>query len=198
MEKKHLYVVLTRTNTVLSKLIHFVTNDEYTHAAISLDKNLCHMYSFGRKYIYNPFLGRFRHEDLNEGLYKLCKTLPGIIMELEISKEQYEKIEDLLETFILNSDYYKYNYKGLIYSMLNKPMQEDDTFLCSEFVYHLLRESGIADLNLSRNLVRPQSLMSIKSKIIYSGDLKSINRYFNAKKPKEMEVELLYKLAKAL
>lgn len=196
MEKKHLYIVLTRTNTVLSRLIHFIKNDEYTHAAISLDKNLCQMYSFGRKYVYNPFLGRFRHEGLNEGVYKLCKTVPGIIMELEISQEQYERIEDLLEQFILNSNYYKYNYKGLIFGLINKPMQEDDTFLCSEFVYHLLKESEIADLNISRNLVRPQSLLDIKSKVVYKGDLKKIKQHVKVRKVKEIEIEPLYKYAK--
>lgn len=193
MEKKYLYVVLTRTDTVLSKLIHFVTNDEYTHAAISLDKNLCQMYSFGRKYTYNPFMGRFRHEDLNEGIYKLCEKLPGIILELEISRDQYEKAKDLLENFISNSDYYKYNYKGLIYSMIKMPMRENDTFLCSEFVYHLLKECDIADLNMPRNLVRPQSLLNIESRVIYKGDLKKIKRNTNVKKAKERGLEPIYR-----
>ena len=60
MEKRHLYIVLTRTNTVMSNLIQILKNDEYTHAAISLDKELNHMYSFGRRNTYNPFVGRFK------------------------------------------------------------------------------------------------------------------------------------------
>ena len=39
MDKAHLYVVLTRTNTVISRLIHLVTRDEYTHAALALDRD---------------------------------------------------------------------------------------------------------------------------------------------------------------
>ena len=66
MENRCLYIVLTRTNTVISKLIHVINNDEYTHAAIALDKELDHMYSFGRKYTFNPFIGVFKHEERNQ------------------------------------------------------------------------------------------------------------------------------------
>jgi len=69
MENRCLYIVLTRTNTVISKLIHVINNDEYTHAAIALDKELDHMYSFGRKYTFNPFIGVFKHEEINKGIW---------------------------------------------------------------------------------------------------------------------------------
>ena len=52
MENKKIYIVLTRTNTILSRLIGFIEDDEYTHASISLDRGLSQMYSFGRKYSY--------------------------------------------------------------------------------------------------------------------------------------------------
>ena len=174
MEKFYLYIALTRTNTVISKLIQLFKNDEYTHAAISLDKDLNQMYSFGRRKTYNPFIGRFKKEDINEGIYKFCDTLPGAIIEIEVSRRQYEKAKVLLEHFISNSDLYKYNYKGLMYSLLNRAVCSDDSFLCSEFVYHILKESGVADLKISRNLVRPQSLLNIEGRMIYKGNLKGI------------------------
>ena len=93
MQKRHyLYIVLTRTSTVISKLIQLFTKDEYTHASISLDRDLKNMYSFGRKVHYNPVFGGFTHEQINKGLYKIHKILPGVIIEIEVSKEQYEKI----------------------------------------------------------------------------------------------------------
>ncbi len=174
MERFYLYIVLTRTNTVMSKLIQIFKNDEYTHAAISLDKGLNQMYSFGRRKTYNPFIGRFKKEDINEGIYKFCDTLPGAIIEIEVSRRQYEKAKVLLEHFISNSDLYKYNYKGVMHSLLNRAVCSDDKFLCSEFVYYILEESGIAELKIARNLVRPQSLLDIKGKMIYKGNLKKI------------------------
>lgn len=185
MKKFHLYIVVTRTNTVLSRLIQLVKNDEYTHAAIALDMGLDSMYSFGRRHTYNPFVGRFKLETFGKGAYKFCKIVPGVIMEVEVSEDQYERVIALLEHFISNKGFYKYNYKGLLYGLFNKEAYCDDRFLCSEFVYYLLNESGIVDFRISRNLVRPQNLLHLKSKIIYEGDLKDVkftNNYWNTKK----------------
>lgn len=174
MEKHCLYIVLTRTNTVLSNLIRMIKNDEYTHAALSLDIELNHMYSFGRRNTYNPFIGRFKKEDLHEGVYRFCNTLPGAIIEVEVTGQQYEKAKAILDHFISNSHLYKYNYKGLVHSLFKMPVCSDDSFLCSEFVYYVLKQSGIADLKVSRNMVRPQSLLNIEGKMIVKGNLKEL------------------------
>lgn len=174
MEKHYLYIVLTRTNTAISRVIQFIKNDEYTHAAISLDKELNNMYGFGRKYAHNPFWGIFRKEEINKGVYKYHKNLPGAIIEVEVTKDQYEDAKNLLNEFIKNSDIYKYNYMGLIDGMLNNEVYYENRFLCSEFVYHILKESGIVDLEISRNLVRPQNFLNINGNIIYRGNLKNI------------------------
>lgn len=174
MGEQYLYIVLTRPNTTISKLIKFIKKDEYTHAAISLDKELEQMYSFGRKHTYNPFIGKFKQENLNKGIYRFCRKLPGIILEIEVSEKQYARAKGLLEHFILNDNYYKYNYRGLIDSLFIKEACYDNSFLCSEFVYYVLKESGIADFSISRNLVRPQNFLALKSNIIYKGDLKEM------------------------
>ena len=180
MEKRCLYIVLTRTNTVISKLIHVIKNDEYTHAAIAFDRELDHMYSFGRKYTFNPFIGVFKQEEINQGIYKLCKTVPSLVIELQVSNRQYEKARILLDHFILNSNLYKYNYMGLLHDLLRKPVCYDDRFLCSEFVYHVLKESGIADLGKSRNLIRPQNLLAIKGETVYKGNLNNLKSIYGA------------------
>ena len=179
MEKHYLYIVLTRTTTVISRLIKFIKNDEYTHAAISLDKELNSMYGFGRKYTHNPFIGVFRKEELNKGVYKSHKNLPGKIIEIEVNKEQYEDAKDLLNEFINNSHKYKYNYRGLIDGILNKEACYENRFLCSEFVYHILKECNILDLKMSRNLVRPQNLINIEGNTILEGNLKTIEKQNN-------------------
>jgi len=88
MENKRIYIVLTRTNTLLSKMIGIIKKDEYTHASISLSRNLNCMYSFGRKNKFNPFIGCFAKENLNEGVFGLQKKLNGIVLEIEITPEQ--------------------------------------------------------------------------------------------------------------
>lgn len=176
MEKYCVYVVLTRTGTIISKLIHFIKNDEYTHASISLDKELNQMYSFGRKYVNIPFIGTFNKEEIDKGLYGFYKTVPCIILEIEVTKEQYENVSELISHFVTNKDRYKYNYMGLFYNLFNKSSGDGDRFLCSEFVYHVLKETDIADLDISRCLVRPQNLLDIKSRVVYQGNLKYFDR----------------------
>jgi hypothetical protein len=180
---------------VISRLIQLFKNDEYTHAAISLDKELNYMYSFSRRNTYNPFIGRFKKEDVNEGLYKFCHTLQGVIIEIEVSREQHEKAKALLDHFITNSSFYKYNYIGLLYNLLNKPVSRDNRFLCSEFVYHILKESGVADFRMPKNLVRPQNLLDLEGRIVYKGNLKEIKSPVNNRNTKEIETRGLSAMA---
>ncbi|MFB5066107.1 MAG: hypothetical protein ACE3NC_02825 [Candidatus Wallacebacter cryptica] len=175
-QKYFLYVVFTRTATTISRLIHHVKNDKYTHASLALDRELNYMYSFGRKYARNPFIARFKHEHLEKGLFKIQKTLPGAVMELEVTKEQYYKAKSIIDKFVANREIYKYNYLGLVHCLLQNEVSYENRFLCSEFVYYVLNDSGILHLNIARNLVRPmdlyESLQKRNGRIIYEGDLK--------------------------
>ena len=45
---KKIYIILTHTGTMLSKIIKKYTKDEFSHVSIALDKELNRMYSFGR------------------------------------------------------------------------------------------------------------------------------------------------------
>lgn len=191
MGNQCLYIVLTRTNTVMSKLIQVLKSDEYTHAAISLDKNLDQMYSFGRKYTLNPLIGRFKKEDIDKGIYKLSPTVPSLIIEVQVSEQQYKRVKELLEQFICNSNLYKYNYIGLLHNIFEKSVCYDHRFLCSEFVYHILNKSDIVDFKISRNLVRPVNLLNVKGKIIYEGDLKRINPPYETLEIEEIKLKEL-------
>lgn len=176
MNNYYLYVVLTRSKTAVSRLIHFIKHDQYTHASLALDKELCNMYSFGRKYARNPFIARFKQEPMDRGLYGLYTYLPGLIIELEVSQEQYLRARELIDHFVRHSTIYRYNYLGLVDSLISREAYYENRFLCSEFVYYILYESGIMDLNKSRNLVRPQDFLEnyqkFNGEIIFEGNIK--------------------------
>lgn len=174
MEKSNLYIVLTRTNTVISRLIHLFTQDDYTHAALSLDRELNEMYSFARKWAYNPFIGRFKHECLDKGLYKIARQLPGAIIEIDVSQSDYDEVCRIIDSFIANQSQYKYHFLGLFYGLFRIPVKTKDKFLCSQFVYYVLNESGIADFNISANLVRPTDFLDLDGRIVFQGNLKEL------------------------
>lgn len=177
---KKIYIVLTRTDTFLSKIISFIKNDEYTHASISLDESLDEMYSFGRKYTYNPFIGTFVRESFNKGIFGVHENLRGVVIEIPVTDRQYRAAKKALNKFILNRSSYSYNYLGLVCGLFNKEVFFERSFLCSEFVYHILNSSTIVDLNMHRSLVRPQNLLNLdEGAIIYEGNLKNINTCFS-------------------
>ena len=49
MSERTIYILLTRSGTCFSRLIHFATQDRYTHASIGLDGPGGPFYSFARK-----------------------------------------------------------------------------------------------------------------------------------------------------
>ena len=50
MEERTVYILLTRSGTWFSRLIHLATQDSYTHVSIGLDGPTGPFYSFARKY----------------------------------------------------------------------------------------------------------------------------------------------------
>lgn len=195
MENRHLYIVLVRTKTVISRLIQFATKDEYTHAAISLDEDLDCMYSFGRRYALFPFIGRFKREAIDKGVYRFHKTLPGIVLEFEVPENQYQEAQSLVSQFILKDHILKYNYLGLVHGLFNMAVYCEDRFTCSEFVYYVFKASGILDFEVPRNLVRPQNFLDIGGKVVYKGNLKEYrpcNIYGNTGKTQTNKVSAAY------
>ena len=53
------FILLTNTGTLFTKVIQSYTKAPYNHASISFDRELSELYSFGRKHPSNPFDGGF-------------------------------------------------------------------------------------------------------------------------------------------
>jgi hypothetical protein len=166
-----IFIVLTRSPTILSGLIHRVTRAEYTHAALALDENLDYMFSFGRRRVSNPFIGCFKRESLNDEIYGNCEELPGVIAEIPVTPAQYAEICGIIESFLLNHHNYSYNTFGLIRNLVRMPSEHDTRFFCSEFVYYVLKESGVCDLGVLRGDIRPENLLEINGRIAFEGNL---------------------------
>ena len=90
---KKVYIVLTYTGTILSKIVKLYTRKEFSHVSISLDENLDEMYSFGRLHPYNPVWGGFVHENKNKGTYKRFNKTKTRIYSIQVNDEQYESVK---------------------------------------------------------------------------------------------------------
>ena len=173
MDSRNIYIILVKSPTVPAKFIRFFKREKYSHAAIALDKELNSMFSFARKWESFPFAGCFKRENINEGVYKKHSKLPGIILELTVTEQQYQKMIVQIEKFKKNKKIYSYNYLGLIFNFFRLDYKRDYKFFCSEFVYYILNESGIIDLKMSRIFVSPQELLKVSDKVLYEGNLKT-------------------------
>lgn len=167
-----IYVVLSRSSTVLSRTIRLATRDEYTHAALALDADLELMFSFGRRRASNPFVGCFKRERLDDDLYRHMPELPGIVLEVPVTPQQREAVCAQVAEVLLDSHTYTYNAPGLVSGLFGRGSEDDRRFFCSEFVYQMLHGAGVCDLGVPRWKVRPQTLLQVPGEVVFRGDLK--------------------------
>lgn len=168
---KAIYIVLTHTGTVLSRIIKNYTQDEFSHVSISLDKELKEMYSFGRLNPYNPFWGGFVQEGINFGTFKRFRKTVCKIYSLKITEEQYNNVRGMIEYIKSSKQLHKFNVIGLFAVGFNKRISFENSFYCAEFVKYVLDKSGIEN-NLPE-LIKPEDFKNIQGlNEIYSGRLR--------------------------
>ena len=86
---KTIYILLTRSGTLLSKLVYAATGASYTHASMAFDAELSCLYSSTRKNGYTMFPAGPSKEYLNKGVFRLRDDAPCVLYALEVSKETY-------------------------------------------------------------------------------------------------------------
>ena len=74
---KTIYILLTRSGTLLSKLVYAATGASYTHASMAFDAELSCLYSSTRKNGYTMFPAGPSKEYLNKG-FSVCGTMPPV------------------------------------------------------------------------------------------------------------------------
>ena len=123
-----IYIVLTYTGTILSRVVKLYTKKDYSHVSISLDKNLTQMYSFGRYNAYNPFFAGFVKESTNSGTFKRFKNTTTEIYSIEVTSRQYYKIKQEIRKIERNKQVYRFNRIGLFLAGINYKYTKEKCF----------------------------------------------------------------------
>lgn len=174
--EKQIYILLSHSGSMLSKLINIYTKTTYTHVSIGLDKNLVELYSFGRLKPYNPVIGGFIREDILNGTYTRFPNTKCAIYLLTVTEEQYERLGKEIQRFTLEEGKYKYNLLGLAGVIINYPVQREYSYFCSQFVTEVLKNSGINIIQKTPGLTSPIDFLECKElEIIYEGQLNKYN-----------------------
>ena len=153
---KQIYFVLTDTNTPIAKIIKHFMKDEFSHVSISLDENLEEMYSLGRIKPYNPIRAGFVHEHINEGTFKRFYKTKAMVNYINVSDEQYEKLQETINETWENRKNIKFNTIGLFAVYFKKKRKKENCFYCAEYIKYATEKSSI-NLNLPE-LPRPMEV----------------------------------------
>ncbi|MDF2566832.1 MAG: hypothetical protein K0R90_288 [Oscillospiraceae bacterium] len=167
---KNVYILLTQTGTVVSKIIRKRTNFPYNHVSIALDNELHYLYSFGRKVPRFPLLAGFVREDVKNGFYSIFKDTRCCVYKISVSEEEYSQLKYAVASFEQNCDRYKYNMIGLAGAWFNIPLGRKDHYFCTQFVANVLEVSGIFSFGKDPVMVRPEDFENVpNSEIVYKG-----------------------------
>ncbi len=185
---RKIYIVLTHTGTLLSKFIKLYTKKHYSHVSLAFDEELEEMYSFGRLYTYNAFIGGFVKESLTEGTFKRFKNTETSVYEYEITDEQYNKIHKIVKAMYQKRKEYKFNFIGVFLVMFNKKIKRKNALYCAEFVKGVL-EKGDIDVSYLPEIIKPEDFKKLKNaKLIYKGKLRKYRNRIKSLEPAKKEI----------
>ncbi len=171
--RKSIFILVSQTGTILSRIIRILTKDDYNHASIALDNTLEEMYSFGRKHPYNPVWGGFVRESTKSGTFKRFRETRIILIQIDVSSNIFDEVNKKLEQMYSFKGDYRYNYIGLIGALFNKSYKKERCYYCSEFVKEVLVNYNIASSKEFKKIVKPVNFLKLnKSKIVFEGYMK--------------------------
>ena len=131
------YVLLShRSASTLSNVIKALTHSQFSHAALSFDPKLTHMYSFGRNSP-NSSKGSFRLESIKKDAYAMGEV-PYSLYVVPCTAEQCKLIKKRLKYFAANKSNFTFDMAGLVKNGLGIESEPDDKWFCSRFVADVL------------------------------------------------------------
>lgn len=157
---RKIYILLTRTQSILSRAVHLVTADQFTHAAIAFDEDMQLLYSSARWDGETMFPAGPCQESLSRGFYARRKT-PCAVYELEVEDHIYLRALEEVGSIISQQSQYRFNVIGLFLCWFHIPYRRKTHFFCSQFVGEILQKSGALELPKDPCLMKPSDYMKL-------------------------------------
>lgn len=168
-----IYLVISQTGTLLSRILKAVTGAEYNHISLSLSPDLKRMYSFGRRHAYNPFWAGFVVKSPHSGTFKRFPKTKAVVLALPVSNEAYQAISLLIRGMLSQQGVYHYNYLGLLFAAAHIQYRKKYCYYCSEFVKDILLQVQVNGSEQLAPIVQPIHFMEIPGgQKIYCGYLR--------------------------
>ncbi len=166
----YIYLTVTKTPTIVGKVIRQVLGNKYNHMSISLKEDLSELYSFGRVSVKNFVAGG----PIKESYYTLSLGTDAdvelCVFKIPVNKTQYDKLEEFIHNVFYDIDGYVYNLADAIGTIFHRRIKIDKCYTCIEFCRDAFLYAGIicsSDLNSAWTLDEARN--QLKHFIIYEG-----------------------------
>lgn len=196
-ENKSIYVVVSRTQTKVGKLLRMFGGLKYNHASISLDKDLKQLYAFARPYYHAPFMGKLVKETATSYVLNNNKIVPIVVYKIPVTHNQYRTIRQII-TNMVDDPECVYNYLSIISRTINmgldivndlelikqdlefnKWLEIDNAYTCIDFVMVILEKLGFT-LTKPTYKYTPDDLTTMLCDYkVYEGDIRGIMQITN-------------------
>lgn len=181
-KKRTIYIVLTNTGSVPTRIIQVYTKAPYNHVSISFCRDLRQIYSFGRKKYNNPLWGGFVIESIDGEIYEYFSETTCSIFSLEVDRGVYYRMKKVIRQFEKEKDKYVYSFIGLLGVIIKVPIEREYGYFCSQFVATVLEKSGLNLFDKQPGLVTPNDFMKLKGlNHIYTGKLSDYHKEISLK-----------------
>ncbi len=169
---KTIYILLTRSGTMLSHLVYHITGANYTHASIAFEEDLNCLYSSTRKNGYTMFPAGPSKEFLNRGVFKLRGNMPCALYSMEVSDEAYTRAKRRADHMMAHGELYRFNSLGLLLCAMHIRWKRRRHYFCSQFVSEVLEKSGAMELPKDSTLMHPNDYTRLEGlTCLYEGEL---------------------------
>lgn len=166
----HVYILITRTPTVVGKVIRRVLDNKYNHMSICTEKDLSEIYSFGRISVKNFIVGG----PLKESYYTLSlgsnSDVELCVFRVPVTRRQYEKVEQFIESVFYDDEGYIYNLPDAIGAVFKRRIRVNKCYTCIEFCREALL---YANISVGHLLDRANNLDSARERLkrfmVYEG-----------------------------
>ena len=169
---KDIYIILSHTRSVISRIIRVATGDAYTHASIGFEDDPNVMYSFGRLFPHNPFWSGFVQESPDFGTMKRFRDADVAVLRISVQEDEYERIRGHVLGMYSRRRQYGYNYIGLLLAKFGITYRWQNHYYCSEFLKELLEKFGLVAEGELSDIARPVEFLNLRRvQVIYTGSL---------------------------
>ena len=167
---RHIYIVLSRTQTGFARLLRKVGRLTYSHSAISLDPDLRELYSFARSEQYGVLTARLVHETTDRYLVNAKGDIPIRVYRIPVTEAQHRQVRQIIEE-IQGDPKFMYNFLSVLTYPIFGGFSTYKAFSCSEFVAFVLKALG-HNIRLPLHHYRPDDLQPLLDEYLcYEGNL---------------------------